>query len=34
VAAANRRRRNEQDLTWEDKVFVSWSPDAAVILRD
>jgi putrescine transport system ATP-binding protein len=34
AAAQNRQRRNEQELTWEDKVYVSWSQNAVLVLRD
>lgn len=32
VAQTNRKRATERTITWEDKVYVSWSPDAAVVL--
>lgn len=28
----NRARLVERDITWEDRVFVSWKPDAGVVL--
>jgi putrescine transport system ATP-binding protein len=32
VAQTNRKRETERTITWEDKVYVTWSPDAAVVL--
>ncbi len=32
VAQTNRQRETDQTITWEDRVFVSWSPDATVVL--
>lgn len=32
VAQTNRKRDTERTITWEDKVYVTWSPDAAVVL--
>ncbi len=32
VAQTNRVRETENTITWEDKVYVSWSPDAAIVL--
>jgi putrescine transport system ATP-binding protein len=34
AAAQNQQRQREQDLTWEDKVYVSWPADAALVLQD
>jgi putrescine transport system ATP-binding protein len=30
---ANRLRLIERAITWEDRVFLSWAPDASVILK-
>lgn len=32
VTQTNRQRASERTITWEDRVFVTWSPDAAVVL--
>jgi putrescine transport system ATP-binding protein len=32
VTAANRTRLVERPITWEDRVWLSWSPSASVIL--
>lgn len=32
VTQTNRQRATERTITWEDRVFVTWSPDAAVVL--
>ena len=32
VTQTNRMRETERTITWEDKVHVTWSPDAAVVL--
>ncbi len=32
VTQTNRSRESENTITWEDRVYVSWSPDAAVVL--
>jgi putrescine transport system ATP-binding protein len=32
VSAQNRRRTAERQLEWDDKVFISWRPQSAVIL--
>ncbi len=34
VTQTNRSRESENTITWEDRVYVSWSPDAAVILMN
>jgi len=34
VSAQNRRRSAERQLEWDDKVFISWRPQSAVILAD
>ena len=33
ATVANRRRLVERPVTWEDPVWLTWSPDASVILR-
>jgi putrescine transport system ATP-binding protein len=33
ATAANRRRLVERPITWEDRVWLSWEPDAAVVLK-
>jgi len=33
VTRTNRQRDTELSITWEDEVFVSWPPEAAVILE-
>jgi putrescine transport system ATP-binding protein len=30
---ANRRRLVERPITWEDRVWLSWAPDASVVLK-
>ena len=30
---ANRARLIERPITWEDRVFLTWEPDASVILK-
>jgi len=32
VAQTNRLRETDNTITWEDRVFVSWTPDATVVL--
>jgi len=32
VAMTNRSRETERTITWEDQVYVTWSPDASVVL--
>jgi putrescine transport system ATP-binding protein len=32
VTQTNRHRATERTITWEDRVYVTWSPDAAVVL--
>lgn len=32
VIQTNRARETERTITWEDDVYISWAPDAAVIL--
>lgn len=32
VTQTNRQRATEHTITWEDRVYVTWSPDAAVVL--
>lgn len=32
VAQTNRKREAERAITWEDHVYVTWAPDAAVVL--
>lgn len=32
ASATNRRREDEPPLTWDDRVFLSWHPDNAVVL--
>lgn len=32
VAQTNRKREAERAITWEDQVYVTWAPDAAVVL--
>lgn len=32
VAQTNRLRETDQTITWEDKVYLSWSPDASIVL--
>ena len=32
VAMTNRSREDERTITWEDRVYVSWAPEAAVVL--
>ncbi|HEY9081499.1 ABC transporter ATP-binding protein [Magnetovibrio sp.] len=32
VAMTNRSRETERTITWEDRVYVTWSPDASVVL--
>jgi putrescine transport system ATP-binding protein len=32
VTQTNRKRETERTITWEDEVYVTWSPDAAVVL--
>jgi putrescine transport system ATP-binding protein len=31
---ANMARLIERPITWEDRVYLTWAPDAAVVLRD
>ena len=31
---ANTRRLSRRDFTWEDRVWLSWSDTAAVLLRE
>ena len=33
ATVANRQRHVERPITWEDPVWLTWSPDASVILR-
>jgi putrescine transport system ATP-binding protein len=33
ATSANRRRLVERPITWEDRVWLSWEPDAAVVLK-
>jgi putrescine transport system ATP-binding protein len=30
---ANRARLLERPVTWEDRVWLTWTPDASVILK-
>ena len=32
ATAANRQRLIERPVTWEDEVWLTWAPDASVIL--
>lgn len=32
VAMTNRNRETERTITWEDHVYVTWAPDASVVL--
>jgi len=32
VAMTNRSRETERTITWEDQVYVTWDPDASVVL--
>lgn len=32
VAMTNRSRETERTITWEDQVYVTWAPDASVVL--
>jgi putrescine transport system ATP-binding protein len=32
IAQTNRLRETDRTITWEDKVFLSWSPDASIVL--
>ncbi len=34
VAQTNRQRGSAQAITWEDRVYVTWSPDATVVLKE
>ena len=34
VSAQNRRRSVKRQLDWDDKVFISWRPQSAVVLAD
>ena len=32
IAQTNRLRATDNTITWEDRVYVSWSPDASIVL--
>ncbi|TCS63413.1 ABC transporter ATP-binding protein [Varunaivibrio sulfuroxidans] len=34
VTQTNRLRETERTITWEDRVYITWSANAAVVLRD
>jgi hypothetical protein len=34
VFAQNERRTAEWAIDWSDEVYLSWAPDAGVLLRD
>jgi putrescine transport system ATP-binding protein len=33
VSAQNQTRAHERSITWEDKVYLSWSSDSSIVLR-
>ncbi len=33
ATVANRLRLIERPITWEDRVWLGWAPDASVVLR-
>ncbi len=33
ATAANRRRLIERPVSWDDEVWLSWRPDAAIVLK-